>query len=185
MSPILHVERSYHVDEPSVVLQQLQLESIEHLISTLVIDEINTLHYVFGLSTINSWFLWADFVLKHPLVASAVFGSAKLWQLQQVLDAFKMEIDQLIEDGPKLDSLTISSITVVNCQSKQEFNGNYSVQVYSVQACIPKYPAALWNAEFVQAEELLRADVDNELAVVEYVEDIYKFYELTEVTLGI
>ncbi|KAI7983277.1 Zinc finger HIT domain-containing protein 3 [Camellia lanceoleosa] len=26
--PILHVERSYHVDEPSVVLQQLQLESI-------------------------------------------------------------------------------------------------------------------------------------------------------------
>ncbi|CAL5420711.1 unnamed protein product [Camellia sinensis] len=27
-SPILHVERSYHVDEPSVVLQQLQLESI-------------------------------------------------------------------------------------------------------------------------------------------------------------
>ncbi|CAL5390343.1 unnamed protein product [Camellia sinensis] len=28
VSPILHVERSYHVDEPSVVLQQLQLESI-------------------------------------------------------------------------------------------------------------------------------------------------------------
>ncbi|CAL5353548.1 hypothetical protein CsSME_00041590 [Camellia sinensis var. sinensis] len=28
LSPILHVERSYHVDEPSVVLQQLQLESI-------------------------------------------------------------------------------------------------------------------------------------------------------------
>ncbi|CAL5374937.1 unnamed protein product [Camellia sinensis] len=86
-------------------------------------------------------------------------------------------------------------------ESKQEFNGNCSVQVYSVQACIPKDPAALWNAEFVQAEELLRqpltidnclrdnrlekayidaADVDNELAVVEYVEDIYKFYKLTE-----
>ncbi|CAL5392749.1 unnamed protein product [Camellia sinensis] len=29
--PILHVERSYHVDEPSVVLQQLQLESIVKL----------------------------------------------------------------------------------------------------------------------------------------------------------
>ncbi|CAL5427271.1 unnamed protein product [Camellia sinensis] len=28
LSPILHVERSYHVDEPSVVLQRLQLESI-------------------------------------------------------------------------------------------------------------------------------------------------------------
>ncbi|CAL5381058.1 unnamed protein product [Camellia sinensis] len=48
-------------------------------------------------------------------------------------------------------------------QSKQEFNGNYSVQVYTVQACIPKYPAALWNAEFVQAEELLRqpSTIDN------------------------
>ncbi|XP_028115702.1 putative receptor-like protein kinase At3g47110 [Camellia sinensis] len=159
------------------------------------------------------------FVLKHPLVPSAVFGSTKLWQLQQVLDAFKIEsscvysielvnthtgIDQLIEDGPKLDSLTISSITVVNwllqefvekhgngfevvstlsgwwknnpsvyhirlvsgpklLESKQEFNGNYSVQVYSVQACIPKDPTALWNAEFVQAEELLRqpSTIDN------------------------
>ncbi|GMP83116.1 hypothetical protein CsSME_00037157 [Camellia sinensis var. sinensis] len=48
-------------------------------------------------------------------------------------------------------------------ESKQEFNGNYSVQVYTVQACIPKYPAALWNAEFVQAEELLRqpSTIDN------------------------
>nr|DAD37778.1 TPA_asm: hypothetical protein HUJ06_008419 [Nelumbo nucifera] len=37
---------------------------------------------------------------------------------------------------------------------KQEFEENCSVQVYSVQACIPKDPAVLWNAEFVQAEEL-------------------------------
>ncbi|KAI8009141.1 DNA polymerase delta subunit 3 [Camellia lanceoleosa] len=41
-------------------------------------------------------------------------------------------------------------------ESKQQFDGNCSVQVYSVQACIPKDPAALWNAEFVQAEELFR-----------------------------
>lgn len=41
-------------------------------------------------------------------------------------------------------------------EAKQEFNGNCSVQVYSVQACIPKDPAALWNAEFVQAEELFK-----------------------------
>jgi hypothetical protein len=47
--------------------------------------------------------------------------------------------------------------------AKQEFNGNCSVQVYSVQACIPKDPAALWNAEFVQAEELFKQSftVDN------------------------
>ncbi|XP_028077228.1 protein tas-like isoform X2 [Camellia sinensis] len=33
------------------------------------------------------------FVLKHPLVASAIFGATKLWQLQQVLDACKMELN--------------------------------------------------------------------------------------------
>ncbi|KAI3982396.1 hypothetical protein MKX01_041234 [Papaver californicum] len=37
---------------------------------------------------------------------------------------------------------------------KNEFEDNYSVQVYSVQACIPKDPAALGSAEFIQAEEL-------------------------------
>ncbi|CAL5419931.1 unnamed protein product [Camellia sinensis] len=171
--PILHVERSYHVDEPSVVLQQLQLESIDLVTEppsqpyyvNLCISNVSLPHN--GFCALQTPDFHSDFVLKHPLVASAVFGSAKLWQLQQVLDAFKMEIDQLIEDGPKLDSLTISSITVVNCQSKQEFNGNYSVQVYTVQACIPKYPAALWNAEFVQAEELLRqpSTIDNCLSL--------------------
>ncbi|KAL5736590.1 hypothetical protein ACOSQ2_031378 [Xanthoceras sorbifolium] len=39
-------------------------------------------------------------------------------------------------------------------EAKQEFDGNCSVQIYSVQACIPNDPAAIWNAEFVQAEEL-------------------------------
>ncbi|PSS15872.1 DNA polymerase delta subunit like [Actinidia chinensis var. chinensis] len=41
-------------------------------------------------------------------------------------------------------------------EAKQEFDGNCSVHVYSVQACIPKDPAALWNDEFLQAEELFR-----------------------------
>lgn len=34
----------------------------------------------------------AAFVLRHPLVASAVFGATKLWQLQEVLNAFKVEL---------------------------------------------------------------------------------------------
>ncbi|PON98491.1 DNA polymerase subunit Cdc [Trema orientale] len=48
-------------------------------------------------------------------------------------------------------------------EAKQEFDGSCSVQVYSVQACIPKDPAVLWNAEFVQAEELFKqpSTVDN------------------------
>ncbi|CAD5178263.1 unnamed protein product [Musa acuminata subsp. malaccensis] len=37
---------------------------------------------------------------------------------------------------------------------KQVFKDNCSVQVYSVQACIPSDLAVIWNAEFVQAEEL-------------------------------
>ncbi|XAR56446.1 hypothetical protein NMG60_11036937 [Bertholletia excelsa] len=41
-------------------------------------------------------------------------------------------------------------------ETKEEFDGRCSVQVYSVQPCIPKDPATLWNAEFVQAEELFR-----------------------------
>nr|XP_027061809.1 DNA polymerase delta subunit 3-like isoform X2 [Coffea arabica] len=46
---------------------------------------------------------------------------------------------------------------------KQEFDENCSVQIYSVQACLPKDPAVLWNAEFVQAEELFKQphEVDN------------------------
>ena len=48
-------------------------------------------------------------------------------------------------------------------EAKQEFDGNCSVQVYSVQASVPKDPAALWNPEFVQAEELFKQSfkVDN------------------------
>ncbi|KAI6687179.1 hypothetical protein NL676_024007 [Syzygium grande] len=43
-------------------------------------------------------------------------------------------------------------------EAREEFDSKCSVQVYSVQACIPKDPAALWNAEFVQAEELFGQD---------------------------
>lgn len=48
-------------------------------------------------------------------------------------------------------------------EAKQDFDGTCSIQVYSVQASIPKDPAALWNAEFVQAEELFKQPftVDN------------------------
>ncbi|XP_038985125.1 uncharacterized protein LOC103707345 isoform X2 [Phoenix dactylifera] len=45
---------------------------------------------------------------------------------------------------------------------KQEFKDNCSVQVYSVQACIPEDLALLWNAEFVQAEEFFNQPVTEE-----------------------
>ncbi|CAA7036966.1 unnamed protein product [Microthlaspi erraticum] len=39
---------------------------------------------------------------------------------------------------------------------EKEFNGKYFAQIYSVQASIPMDPAAIWNTEFVQAEELFK-----------------------------
>ncbi|XP_047962225.1 uncharacterized protein LOC125207065 [Salvia hispanica] len=47
--------------------------------------------------------------------------------------------------------------------AKEEFDGKCSVQVYSIQACLPKDPATLWNHEFVQAEDLFKqpATLDN------------------------
>ncbi|XP_074290187.1 uncharacterized protein LOC141616924 [Silene latifolia] len=39
-------------------------------------------------------------------------------------------------------------------EAKHDFDGNCSVQVYSVQSCIPNDVAAIWNAEFIQTEEL-------------------------------
>lgn len=45
----------------------------------------------------------AAFVLRHPLVASAVFGATKLWQLQEVLDAMKVELtSEIIGDINKI-----------------------------------------------------------------------------------
>lgn len=56
-------------------------------------------------------------------------------------------------------------------EAKEDFADNCSVQVYSVQSCIPKDPVALWNAEFVQAEELFKqsAALDNCLRDNRYV----------------
>ncbi|XP_057539924.1 uncharacterized protein LOC130817954 isoform X2 [Amaranthus tricolor] len=47
-------------------------------------------------------------------------------------------------------------------EAKHDFDGNCSVQVYSVQACIPKDPAAIWNAEFIQADELFKQPITAE-----------------------
>ncbi|XP_019249472.1 PREDICTED: uncharacterized protein LOC109228738 isoform X2 [Nicotiana attenuata] len=57
----------------------------------------------------------------------------------------------------------IRLVSTPNLAAKKELSDDCSVQVYSVQACIPKDPVALWNAEFVQAEELFRQplSVDN------------------------
>lgn len=54
-------------------------------------------------------------------------------------------------------------ILIFYAEAQEEFDGKCSVQVYSVQASIPKDAAVLWNAEFIQAEELFKqlSKVDN------------------------
>jgi len=47
-------------------------------------------------------------------------------------------------------------ILIFYAEAQKEFDGKCSVQVYSVQASIPKDAAVLWNAEFIQAEELFK-----------------------------
>ncbi|XP_004248235.1 uncharacterized protein [Solanum lycopersicum] len=60
-----------------------------------------------------------------------------------------------LKDSPS--TYHIRLVTSANlAEAKKEFSDDCSVQVYSVQACIPKDPVALWNYEFVQAEELFR-----------------------------
>jgi DNA polymerase delta subunit 3 len=50
-----------------------------------------------------------------------------------------------------------------HAEAKQAFkDSSCSVQVYSIQACIPKDTAVLWNPEFVQAEELFNQPFDEE-----------------------
>lgn len=55
-----------------------------------------------------------------------------------------------LTSGPKLD------------EARQDFKDSCSVQIYSIQACIPKDTAVLWNPEFVQAEELFNQPFDEE-----------------------
>lgn len=47
-------------------------------------------------------------------------------------------------------------------EARQGFKDSCSVQIYSIQACIPKDTAVLWNPEFVQAEELFNQPFDDE-----------------------
>ncbi|KAL6838675.1 hypothetical protein ACP4OV_031389 [Aristida adscensionis] len=55
-----------------------------------------------------------------------------------------------LTSGPKLE------------ETRKEFKDSCSVQIYSIQACIPKDTAVLWNPEFVQAEELFNQPFDEE-----------------------
>lgn len=56
----------------------------------------------YGLTPVS---LAIGFVLKHPLVASAVFGATKLWQLQEILDSCNVDLNsEILSDIDKVHS---------------------------------------------------------------------------------
>ncbi|KAK7318893.1 hypothetical protein RJT34_03600 [Clitoria ternatea] len=65
-------------------------------------EEYLNIAKTFGLHPIS---LAIAFVLRHPLVASVVFGATKSWQLQEVLNACKIELtSEVIEEINKIHS---------------------------------------------------------------------------------
>lgn len=122
------------------------LEEIESLISDrLQVVSYKWLSRNYLVSSNAAKRLLQEFVEKHRSGLEVVYTLSG-W-LKGDLPNYHIKL----VSGPKLS------------EAKQEFDGNCSVQVYSVQTSTPKDPAALWNAEHVQAEELFRQHftVDN------------------------
>ncbi|XP_040989136.1 uncharacterized protein LOC121236759 [Juglans microcarpa x Juglans regia] len=115
------------------------LEEIESLVSVqLQVVSYKWLSRNYLVSSNSAKRLLQEFVEKHKS------GLEVVYTLSGWLKKDSSNYHIRLVSGPKL------------AEAKQDFDGNCSIQVYSVQACIPKDPAALWNAEFVQAEELFK-----------------------------
>ncbi|KAK7845164.1 histone h2ax [Quercus suber] len=75
----------------------------------------------------NLSFFLAAFVLRHTLVASAVFGATKLWQLQEVLNAFKAELtSEIIVEINKIHGKYGAVGSGPNCNMAAP-HGNYNI----------------------------------------------------------
>lgn len=115
------------------------LEEIQALVS----DKLQVVSYKwlsrnFLVSSNAAKRLLQEFVEKHGSNLEVVYALAG-W-LKKNPPTYNIRL----VSGPKL------------AEAKKDFDEVCSVQVYSVQASLPKDPAALWNAEFVQAEELFK-----------------------------
>ncbi|KAG7587525.1 DNA polymerase subunit Cdc27 [Arabidopsis thaliana x Arabidopsis arenosa] len=122
------------------------LDEIESLVS----DQLQVVSYKwlsrnFSLSSNTAKRLLKDFVEKHEKGLEVVYI-----------------VSGLLKNGPSDYHARLASSTELP-EVEKEFNGKYSVHIYSVQGSIPMDPAAIWNTEFVQAEELFRqhSAIDN------------------------
>ncbi|XP_050220139.1 uncharacterized protein LOC126670449 [Mercurialis annua] len=91
----------------------------------------------------------------------SVSSNAAKRLLQQFAEEHKNGVEVVyavsgwVKNNPQTYHITLVSAHRLQ-EAREEFDGNCSIHVYSVQAAIPKDPAALWNDEFVQAEELFK-----------------------------
>jgi len=126
------VDESMDGDETLGIMDEIQC-----LVSdTLQVVSYKWLSRKFCKSSNNAKRLLQDFVKKHGSnleVIYTVSGWAK--------DNPQAYHIRLVRDSRLSDAI-------------QEFSDHSLVQVYSIQACIPKDPAVLWSAEFSQTEEL-------------------------------
>ncbi|XP_006302116.2 uncharacterized protein LOC17895735 isoform X1 [Capsella rubella] len=115
------------------------LDEIESLVSDqLQVVSFKWLSRNFSLSSNTAKRLLKDFVEKHGKGLEVVYI-----------------VSGCLKNGPSNYSAKLASSTELP-EVEKEFNGKYSVHIYSVQASVPMDPAAIWNAEFVQAEDLSR-----------------------------
>ncbi|KAK6229272.1 hypothetical protein SCA6_018223 [Theobroma cacao] len=124
-------------------MSQIETLGILEEIQALVSDKLQVVSYKwlsrnFLVSSNVAKRLLAEFVERHGSGLEVVY-SLSGW-LKNTPSNYHIQL----VSGPKL------------AEAKQEYDGNCRVHVYSVQGCIPKDPAALWNTEFIQAEELFK-----------------------------
>ncbi|ONK80586.1 uncharacterized protein A4U43_C01F19490 [Asparagus officinalis] len=121
---------------------------ISRQIQALVSDKLQVVSYKwlsrnFSLSSNYAKRLLNDFVAEHGNKLQVVYAISGWLK------------------NPQMYCIKLASRSNL-AEVKQEFKDNFSVQIYSVQACIPKDLALLWNAEFVQAEELFSQPLTTE-----------------------
>ncbi|XP_020673242.1 DNA polymerase delta subunit 3 [Dendrobium catenatum] len=121
----------------------LAVEALEILgqIQVLVIDKLQVVSYKwlsrkFSVSSNQAKKLLREFVDKHGNNLEVLY-SLSGW-LKNSSGTYCIRL----ASGKKLEEVM------------KEFDGTCSVEVYSIQSCLPRDLAVLWNAEFVQAEEL-------------------------------
>ncbi|XP_004489010.1 uncharacterized protein [Cicer arietinum] len=131
-------------------MSQTETLSLIQEIESLVSDQLQVVSYKwlsrsYLISSNEAKRLLHEFVEKHEGELEVVYALSG-W-LKSTIPSYHIRL----VTGQKL------------AEAQQEFDGSCSVQVYSVQTSIPKDPAVLWNAEFIQAEELFKqpASVDN------------------------